>query len=207
MTIQPIEIPSEAPVMVLSSTLLFPNALMPLYIFEPRYREMLRWALEHDRAFCVALRKPGTEDTVKDSDFFHTAGLGMIRACVTAPDGTSHLMLHGMARVRFEGFTKKKPFRIAKLAVIPPEHAPIEETEPIVAEIRTLCERFRDQGMTENIESFLFKMKDHDQLADAVAHSLVQAPLRRQQILEEPRLLERLKLVAAHLDAETANNA
>ena len=207
MTIQPTEIPSEAPVMVLPSTLLFPNALMPLYIFEQRYRDMLRWALEHDRAFCVALRKPGIDDAVKDDDFFHTAGLGMIRACVTAQDGTSHLMLHGMARVRFEGFTKKKPFRIAKLTVIPPERAPVEQTEPIVAEIRTLCERFREQGMTENIESFLFKMKDHDQLADAVAHSLVQDPMRRQAILEEPRLLERLKLVASHLDAETANNA
>jgi hypothetical protein len=31
--------------------------------------------------------------------------------------------------------------------------------------------------------------------------------MRRQEILEEPRLLERLKLVASHLDAETANNA
>jgi Lon protease-like protein len=205
MTIQPTEIPSEAPVMVLPSTLLFPNALMPLYIFEPRYREMLQWALEHDRAFCVALRKPGVDDAVKDDDFFHTAGLGMIRACVTAKDGTSHLMLHGMARVRFDGFTKKKPFRIAKLALIPPQKAPPEDTAPLVAEIRLLCERFRDQGMTENIETFLFKMEDHDQLADAVAHSLVHEPLRRQEILEEPRLLERLKLVAAHLDAETAN--
>jgi Lon protease-like protein len=206
MTDNHIEIPSEAPVMVLPSTLLFPNSLMPLYIFEPRYREMLRWALEHDRAFCVALRKPGVDDAVKEDDFFHTAGLGMVRACVTAPDGTSHLMLQGIARVRFEGFTKKKPFRIAKLAVIPPELSPPEETKPFVEEIRSLCERFRQQGMTENIEDFLFKMKDHNHLADAVAHSLVQDPLRRQQILEEPRLLERLRLLVAHLDAETVNS-
>lgn len=190
--------------MVLPSTLLFPNSLMPLYIFEPRYREMLRWALEHERAFCVALRKPGLADAIKEDDFFHTAGLGMVRACVTAADGTSNLMLQGIARVRFEGFTKTTPFRVAKLSAIPTVFSPPEKTSPLVDEIRVLCERFREQGMTENIEEFLFKMKDHDHLADSVAHSFVQDALRRQQILEEPRLLERLQLLVAHLDVETA---
>ena len=40
-----ISIPSEAPVMVLPGTVLFPNSVMPLRIFEPRYRAMLEFGL------------------------------------------------------------------------------------------------------------------------------------------------------------------
>ena len=54
MKIQEIEIPSEVPVMTMSQTVLFPQAMMPLFIFEPRYREMLQDVLEENRIFAVA---------------------------------------------------------------------------------------------------------------------------------------------------------
>ena len=189
--------------MVLPSALLFPNALMPLYIFEQRYRAMLNWALVHDRAFCIALIKPGVSDVEGPDDFFHTAGLGLVRACVTNKDGTSHLMLQGLSRVRFESFIQVAPFYIAKLVPIPTEPGPEADTEPLAAELRSMCKRFRAQGLTDNIEAFLLKMKDPDLLADAVAHSFVHDPLTRQQILEEPRLRERLEMIIHAVETET----
>ena len=51
---QEIEIPREVPVMTMNGTVLFPHAMMPLYIFEDRYRAMLRAVLESDRVFAVA---------------------------------------------------------------------------------------------------------------------------------------------------------
>jgi Lon protease-like protein len=203
MTILPTDIPSEAPVMVLPSTLLFPQSLMPLYIFEERYQAMLEWALTHDRAFCVALRKPDVDDAVTESDFFQIAGLGMVRACVRNKNGTSHLMLQGISRVRFTAFTQVPPFRIAKLTAITTELGSEAQTAPLVAEIRALCKRFRSQGMGENIEAFLVKMQDAEMLADAVSHSLIQDPLRRQAIIEEVFLPKRLELVIRAIEAET----
>ena len=202
MTIPTTVIPSEAPVMVLPAALLFPGALMPLYIFEQRYRAMLNWALVHDRAFCVALMKPGVTEAKTADDFFQTCGVGLVRACVTGKDGTSNLMLQGMARVRLTGFVQVAPFRIAKLTSIPTELGTEAQTAPLVAEVHALCKRFRTEGMTESIEAFLLKMTDYDSLADAVSHSLVQDPFRRQQILEEPRLPQRLELIIQHVHAE-----
>jgi Lon protease-like protein len=175
---------------------------MPLYIFEQRYRDMLEWALTHDRAFCIAQRKPGIADAKTTDDFYQTAGLGLIRACVSNKDGTSHLMLQGLSRVRFESFSKEKPFRIAKLSPIASQPGTEAQTGPLVAEVRALCKRYRSQGLTENIESFLLKMDDADMLADAVAHSLIQNPVCRQAILEEPRVPERLELVIRAIEAE-----
>ena len=48
-----ITLPDEVPVMTLAEATLFPQALMPLHIFEPRYRAMLRDVLAGDRLFAV----------------------------------------------------------------------------------------------------------------------------------------------------------
>ena len=202
MSIPTIDIPAEAPVMILPSALLFPGALMPLYIFELRYRAMLEWALSHERMFCVALMRKGITEAVNLDDFYHTCGLGLVRACVTGKDGTSNLMLQGLSRVRLTGFVQNEPFRIARLALVPTEKSAKAQIAPLVAEIHALCKRFRSQGMTKSIEAFLLKMKDYDALADAVSHSLVQDPERRQEILEEPRLRERLRLIIKHIHEE-----
>src|SRR5919199_638169 len=92
-------LPERAPVMPLPGALLFPHALLPIYIFEPRYREMLRFALSHDRMFCIALLRPGRNEWNNADDFFDVAGIGLIRACVGRVDGTSNLILQGLQRV------------------------------------------------------------------------------------------------------------
>jgi len=86
--------------MVLPGAQLFPHVPLPLYIFEPRYRRMLSWSLEQDRMFCIASMKPGISEAHSRDEFYHTVGLGLVRACVGREDGTSHLILQGMARMR-----------------------------------------------------------------------------------------------------------
>ena len=76
------KLPDQVPVMPLPGAVLFPHALLPLYIFEPRYREMLEHALSHHRMFCVTLIKPSCPEWHASEDFFHLASVGLIRACV-----------------------------------------------------------------------------------------------------------------------------
>src|SRR5438270_11194458 len=108
-------LPDQVPVMPLPGALLFPHALLPLYIFEPRYRQMLEHALTHHRIFSVALVKPDRAEWQSPADFFHTAGVGLIRACVGRGDGTSNLILQGLERVRFTAFAQTEPFPIAAI--------------------------------------------------------------------------------------------
>jgi ATP-dependent Lon protease len=71
-------LPEQAPVMPLPGALLFPHALLPLYIFEPRYGEMLDHALARERMFCVTLIKPDRLQWKSADDFFHVATIGLI---------------------------------------------------------------------------------------------------------------------------------
>src|SRR6059058_93533 len=113
-----ITLPDQVPVMPLPGALLFPNALLPLHIFEPRYQDMLEHALREHRMFSVALIRPQRSQWKTIDDFFHVAGLGLIRACVGRGDGTSNLILQGLQRVRFTGFEQEKPFPIARIDAV-----------------------------------------------------------------------------------------
>src|SRR6266568_3514138 len=119
--------PDKVPVMPLPGAVLFPHALLPLYIFEPRYRQMLDHALRHHRMFCVTLIKPSCPEWRAPEDFFHLATVGLIRACVGRGDGTSNLILQGLQRVRFARFEQEAPFPIAEIDIIDSRgHASVE---------------------------------------------------------------------------------
>ena len=72
-----IEIPTEVPVMPLANAVLFPHSLLPLHIFERRYRDMLTDSLAGDRMFSVALMKKGIEEAVEIEDLCPVAGVGL----------------------------------------------------------------------------------------------------------------------------------
>jgi len=199
-----LNLPPKAPIMVLPGATLFPHALLPLVIFEPRYREMLSWSLEHHRMFCVALMKRGLSDAGSTDDFHHVAGLGLIRACVSHPDGTSHLILQGMARVEFTEFTNGHSFRMARLQEVPAQPATPEEAEALSAQVLEFCAHYRAKGaeISESLDQQLARVEDPAILCDIVTHTFVRDPHRRQHVLEETRVADRLRTLIRHLGEE-----
>lgn len=190
--------------MVLPGASLFPHALLPLYIFEPRYREMLAWSLERDRLFCIAPLKGGITEALTDDDFHHTVGLGLVRACVQREDGTSHLMLQGVARVRLTGFAQETPFRLAELRELRSTPAEPLHNELLVSKLREVLAKLRDSGVRvpEALEGQLAQIEDAGVLGDIVAHSFLRKAQHRQDVFEELRAGERLRLLIRHLTEE-----
>ena len=190
--------------MVLPNTLLFPDSLMPLFIFEPRYRAMIEWALEHERMFCLALIRAGRDDWASPADFHHIAGLGLVRACVGRENGTAHLILQGIARVEFTGFTQGEPFLIANLREIPATDANADEAATLSAIVLELCAQHRASGLAipDALDQQLAQVRDPGALSDLVAHTLVRDPYRRQSVLEVGDVSTRLRTLIGHLRAE-----
>ena len=77
---QEIEIPRVVPVMTLSQTVLFPQAMMPLFIFEPRYREMLSTVLEEDRIFAVEALDEQDDNAEVLAKPYSIAGVGVVHS-------------------------------------------------------------------------------------------------------------------------------
>src|SRR5439155_1718423 len=139
-------LPEQAPVMPLPGAVLFPHALLPLYIFELRYREMLAHALAQERMFCVALLRPESAQWKSEDDFFDIGTIGLIRACVGRGEGTSNLILQGLQRVRFADFVQLDPFPIAELETLRSDDETTVETDALGAKVLELYARFKTLG-------------------------------------------------------------
>src|SRR5262245_6149639 len=91
------------PIFPLPQTVLFPGALLPLHVFEPRYRAMVKDCLGTHKAMAIALiREHGERDTHRHPAIEKVAGIGVIIDHVELPDGRYNILLHGRARVRLE---------------------------------------------------------------------------------------------------------
>ncbi|MEY2502081.1 MAG: ATP-dependent Lon protease [Verrucomicrobiota bacterium] len=204
-----IPLPDHVPVMPLPGALLFPNALLPLHIFEPRYQEMLELALREHRMFSVALIKPQRSQWKSTDDFFPVAGVGLIRACVGRGDGTSNLILQGLRRVRFSGFEQTAPFPVARIEPLESDASNSVETDALGAKVVELYSTLKTAGrqLPEKLDKYLSHLTDMEMLADLMAATFVNDPLRRQQLLEELSVNRRLRLLIQYLREETGSAA
>lgn len=209
--------------MTLPNATLFPQALLPLYIFEPRYRQMLADALHSNRMFSVAMQKPGTSRESPSP----VAGLGLIRVSVGHRDGTSHLILQGLARVELEETVRYKPYRIQRIRPLHTPPCDNVKVDALVAKVRELLEERIDQGLQfpfpgasaqqevgggkaafspKDILQYLDSLTDAEQAADLVSCAVLPGAAERQAILETVDVESRLRRLIYFLLAEVRKN-
>jgi ATP-dependent Lon protease len=213
------KLPREIPVMTLPNATLFPQALLPLYIFEPRYRQMLADALHSNRMFAVAMQKPGnTRETPSP-----VAGLGLIRVSVEHKDDTSHLILQGIARVELGQTVRYKPYRVQRIR--PLETPPCDSiaVDALLAKVRELLQERvaldlpfpypivsakpeKNQPAPsfspKEILGYLDSLTDPEQTADLVSCAVLPGGIERQTILETINVETRLRRLIQFLLVE-----
>jgi Lon protease-like protein len=192
------ELPDEVGIMTLPNAILFPQALLPLYIYEPRYRAMLKQSLENQRMFAVALPQASANPKLVPN---RVAGVGLIRACVDKSDGSSNLILQGVSRVRFTDFVQEKPFYVGRIEVLTTEESHALEVEALSVKVLEMIGSMHDSGdiQAEGILKFLNEIRDYDALADIVTYSFIEDVASKQDILETLNLRQRLQKVIVSL--------
>ncbi len=200
---EPLELPTQVPVMTLPHTVFFPQSLLPLHIFEPRYRAMLRDVLKTNRLFAVARldRSRSTEPGAVEPPH-RIATLGIIRACQDAEDGTSNLLLQGVCRVEIRDVVREIPYRLIAVSPLASHRsgnpAQLEILRLEVLRLLNLRRRLGSpapKGMTQFLES----IEDFDTFADVAVFNLCEDSPLKQQLLEELDTLQRLTRFAAQL--------
>jgi ATP-dependent Lon protease len=157
----------------------------------------------------VALIKPSCPEWHALEDFFHFASAGLIRACVEREDGTSNLILQGLQRVRFASFEQEAPFPIARIDPVESRDATTVETEALGAKVLELYANLKNNGrqLPAKVDRYLAELRDLEMLADLMASTFVNDPLRRQRVLEEHSLNQRLRFLIRYLNDEIGNAA
>lgn len=189
-------LPNAVPVMLLPECNVFPRGLLPLYIFEPRYRAMLAEALRTDRMLCIGTLRPCAEGECPEHDgnIHEYSTAAVVRACVGRPDGTSHLVLQGLRRVRITGWEQHDPFRIARIEPVITLDSNPEASRAAADSLlkRVLCLMRRNSELGKQLACRLESLRDPEHLADFVAAHFVPEALARQPLLAMPEVSERL---------------
>lgn len=191
--------------MTLGETVLFPQAMMPLYIFEPRYRAMLDEVLANDRIFAVAALDPSQQESDQDEPLHRIAGLGVVRACRKNPDGTSNLILQGISRIECDAIVTEAPFRRIRIKPVQSERdGPEEDLQAIRTSLLSLVQtQIRlGAGIPEEVVQFLSKIEEPENLLDLSIFTLCSSGSLKQHLLETRGILERFRKFEHFLKAQ-----
>ena len=186
-------LPEMLPVMLLSECWLFPGCLLPLFIFEERYREMVRQALRSHRMFCIGTRMPSDPDRVLP---ISTAGI--VNACVKHADGTSHLVLQGTRRIRLRNWVNDDtPYRVARIEPVETEpfcHAAVSHLREEVMNKLPPCHG-EAGGLIGHLCARLRVMTNCEFVCDVLTYHFVRDPEVLNASLVETNLERRYRLL------------
>jgi Lon protease-like protein len=191
----------------LSDVVLLPEISVPLYIFEPRYRQMTRQALAGSRRIgMVTVRPEALTGMAGDPPIFDVGCLGRIAHCQERPDGTFQMLLLGERRFRIleeEARTSERLYRSARVELLedrapegPEEEASLgHKRQEILSLLGRLIERAQpDADRASTLEAF-GRLPD-ERIVNALAQSVSFRAVERQQLLQADALLTRFEIMA-----------
>ena len=202
----------EIPVFPLPQAVLFPGAVMPLHIFEPRYREMVRDALDTHKAIAIAHLLEGSDTPTGEvaiepnaqPAISVVAGVGIIIESQELPDGRINLILEGRARVHLSELPFVPPYRRARAELLEDKHAEISSADH--ASLIAVANAFAAfvQARDPNFHFTLPASLPVPRVADLCAHHLILDARERQKILETLDPDVRVRMVADALAVQLA---
>jgi len=193
------DLPSNIPIFPLPNVVLFPQVMLPLHIFEPRYRRMVRDAeTQHPPLIGMTLLRGNWQEQYEGTpDIYPIGCAGEMVRVNPLPDGRFNIMLQGMREFSIVEESVAKSYREAKVEWRP------SSRESLVAgereELHRLLKRYLQNN--EKVQKFLNDSSIEDGfLVNFFAFHLDFMPIEKQGLLEAVTLPERAKRLRDMLD-------
>jgi Lon protease-like protein len=196
------------PLFPLPNVVLFPRAVLPLHIFEQRYRVMTANALSGNRQIAMALLRPGWEKSYYARPAIEpVVCVGTIVSHELLPDGKYNFLLQGHTRARItEELESDKPYRLARLEPL---------VEKAVMEIDLSDQRRRLQALLAESSGFATGLADQFRrllsgpwatadVADLIAFNYFEDPGLKQSLLGDVDVEHRVERIVAELKSLAA---
>jgi Lon protease-like protein len=197
------ETPELEPLFPLPNVVLFPKTILPLHIFEPRYRLMMEQVLRGDQTLVMALFKPGWESDYYGSPPVWEVGcVGRVVQHQRLHDGRFNVTLHGERKVAIDGSERETPFRVARVHSIHEDRSWADSAEAPagVADALSLFRRLHAaQGAAIEMAQVFGAHMGPEAIVNTIAMHLNVEPRVKQTLLEMERTEERFRAVHAYL--------
>jgi hypothetical protein len=203
-------VPVTIPLFPLENVVLLPEGMVPLHIFEPRYRQLTEAALAGDRRIgMIAVRPEGSGEMAGEPPLFEIGCAGFVAEHQRSADGRFQLLLRAMERFRVLRELPREPGRLYRIAEIEPlqeqvgdQATALRARDRVVELLAQLAER--TLGPVRTIDSAQLRALGLAHFATGIAQSLALPTREKQSLLEAATLAERLERLAGALDFHLA---
>ena len=186
------------------SSVLVPGLVLPLHIFEPRYRQLLadlEDVSDDQRGFGVVTIREGREVGADAAHDLHAVGtFAALREVTALPDGRSDIVTVGTRRFRIRELVEGKPYTQARVDWL--DEDPGDASIPLG---HAVAQRFRDYRSLLTDDADDAELPDDARVLSYLVIAAIVADLATQQaFLEAPDDTSRLTAELDFLRRETA---
>jgi Lon protease-like protein len=193
------------PIFPLPQVQLFPHALLPLHVFEPRYRAMVKDALAGTRLIAIAALEPGFETDYHGRPNVRTIiGIGEVVGHEPLGDGRANILLRGVARAVIDHeLPPNESYRLVDASELSDAYPPTFDREGARDTLLLLSEQLARQLPSggETLRDLAQAQPDASALVDVLASALVTDPDDRQALLETADVAARVDRVGTEIAA------
>ncbi|MEE8350331.1 MAG: LON peptidase substrate-binding domain-containing protein [Acidobacteriota bacterium] len=186
----------EIPIFPLPNVVLFPRTLLPLHIFEPRYKQMIGNALEGNRQIGIVLLQPGWEGGHQGNlEVFDTGGAGVISEYKSLEKGQYHILVNGSHRFRIMDFIQEEPYRVARVQVLKDVLPSDREANEIATELALRFTELNMKSLASEMNLDLLEQLDFPTLVNSICSSLSLSVYDKQKLLELDNVKSRAQMI------------
>jgi ATP-dependent Lon protease len=208
-------IPASLPVMPVRETVLFPGIIQPLTVGRRRSLALVQDAMLGDRLLAVVTQKDTAQEEPPLDGLYDVGCAVRVLKLVRMPDETQTVIIQAITRVRLEAYTQNDPFYRATVSpmpdilpsghgtpAVPGEHGPGFDAQVVTA--RNLIGRIIELSprIPQEAMAVVSSIDSPGQLADFIGANMNIETAKKQALLDEPRVAERLRLVTQHMQRE-----
>ncbi len=191
------------PIFPLPNCVLLPGGMLPLHVFEPRYRDLTRDCLAGHQLMAVARLRPGYESTYYGRPpVYDRCGVGKIICSEELPDGRFALLLRGLRRVEIaRELPADRTYRLVEARLLDDDVCDPYDARDHHHRLITLCDRLAEvleQGGPQ-LRDLARSFDSPGACADAIAAALIMDADARQELLEACDPMIRLQRTLGHV--------
>jgi Lon protease-like protein len=201
------------PLFPLPGAVFIPHTLLPLHVFEPRYRDLVDDAMKRSGYLAIPRLKPGWERAYDGNpEIFPIAGFGKIVRYDPMPDGRANIVILGLGRTRIRTEMQSDTlYRVAEgslLEDVIPAHG-MAAVDAAASRLRVMLAQILGgrPGLNERLQPLLNKETAAIPMINGLAHLLLPDVDARQQFIEMDNVSERIEHVETMLAGALVESA
>jgi hypothetical protein len=199
-----IPLPPTLRIFPLAEVVLFPEVMLPLHVFEPRYRKMLSDSLADDRLIGMVLAR--SAEAQEPDDVYAIGCAGRIVRHEPLEDGRSLIVLRGTVRFRIRReLPVDLPYRVVEAQALYEAPVPAEHMRPWRSELRRRVEAYVRvlAGEVDHLDK-IFEKQDLEHVVNYLCAALPLDVIERQSLLECSTAEQRFRRLCDLVEFKTA---